>query len=180
MEPETDISQAHEDGAPSNAILVVLAYLESIGMISSAADVYAGRCPLVIDNTKWETADDLASKLMRAEKGAKEHNIHALNRDDDDDDDEGGSYPEFLLSNLQNEDKKSCDKLPFFFSYNLGTKMLSSRRFNFHGRRPGKELLEEAGFTPSASLRAGITGTRKFYRQFSRSNNKGLEGSLGH
>jgi hypothetical protein len=172
MEPEIG-SEAHSDGAPSNAILSILAYFEAIGMIPSAIEVYAGRCPLVIDGNKWETADVLFNKLQRAQKAAKEHNIHALKNAHAQSEED--VYPESILSKLEDEDR-ACSKLPFFVSYDRATKRLSSKRFNFRGRRPVSELLEEAGYTPSVTLRAGLTGTRKYFRQCSRSQNDGLQG----
>jgi hypothetical protein len=174
LEPETG-TNVHDDGPPSNFVLFVLAYFQVVGMIDSAIDVYTGRRPLLIDRARWETANDLCTKLKRAEAAAKTENIQTLKAKmnaggtvDAQDENEAGCLPRSILSKLEDEDKQ-CIKLPFFVSYDQKTKRLSAKRFNFRGLRPVNEVLSEAGYAPSQELKAGCTGTRKFFRQNHRS-----------
>jgi hypothetical protein len=153
------------EGPVSNAIIVILSYMQVIGMIPSALDVYTGREALRIDKSRWESNGELCAKLLRAEVACKSENIKCIQSEmNDEGEDMHNTVPASLLSKLEEEDL-ACSKIPFFVSHSQQTERLSMQRFNFRSGRPVNRLLCEVGYTPSRAFKAGVTGTRRFFRQ---------------
>ena len=84
-----DYDQSVTDGntVETCPIVWILIYLQVVGAIPSAIDVYNGKAQIHIDSSIYESCDILKSKLKRAEATLRKKQIEYLTCDDNEDDD---------------------------------------------------------------------------------------------
>jgi hypothetical protein len=159
-----------------NPVVWALLYMQRMGVIQSAYDVYMGIEPLKIDSSIFETAVELAQKLRIACGLQKTANLEIMKLvkkkviteeewENGDNDEESPKSLCTVVAALDKEDKK----IPYWTAL-LRSTVQRSTRFDF-ASGTWKDTALSVGYLPSKSHRFGPTGCRGYYRMNSRHNN---------
>jgi hypothetical protein len=168
----TDDTNTH-----TNAVVFFLLWMEALGMISSAVDVWDGKETVAVDETKFETADNLLAALYRARDA---HAMKHFGVPCETGTQMEKAYQDWLaqqtsamLEDLQSSDLDNFYKLaahergkhgrqPFLAEFR--SDLPTSKAETYHGFQTlFRDTCKRAGYRTSRFCFVGSTGLRKAY-----------------
>jgi hypothetical protein len=149
----------------TDAIIWTLLYLQALGAIKCALDVYEGREELNVDSTIYESSEVLQAKLRKAENTLNTKQQVALMNPADND-----TIPNHLWDELiKNHDDD--DLISMLVTCHQTTREVSSKRMAMGTANALlSDFARRYGYLPSSKFFFGSTGTRKNFQVDSRNS----------